>query len=302
MVNVLSWILAALAGLAVLALTVSLGLGIATFLVGFVVVSLMGALLYALVLYLFFFAPKHVRQLLTLYKRVRFLFFTKRHSSAGERTRASRFWDFQKGPTCAINAQRIVLAMFGIVRSESELMQRQGAFGKFNVVDGSSSEKLLLEGYGLDVKDVVVGSSADLIFRVWDSLRRGRIVLLRVNAFQLNNFDEMFRSAETPLVDHLIIITEVESSGGGNLILYYTDTGVFDGSIKRAPAEAIVSASGLRFVETPRLRKMEANARQGSTLKKDIRCIGCGARIRVPLGIKGFARCPRCKTKFPVDE
>ena len=181
------------------------------------------------------------------------LFILKNKEITGAPLIAEEHWKLQEGPTCAIEAQRIILAVFGVTKETSDLSARQQAYGKFKKNVGSTSIKLLLDGYGISTQQMSEEEKSSN-FTIWKHLHQGRLILATTNSYLLNNTDE-FTPPNRPIHDHTIIITSLISTPKGTLAIY-TDTGSFDGSLKavylKHLKESIRSGITLLTPKTPR--------------------------------------------------
>lgn len=176
----------------------------------------------------------------------------KKGKTIGNPEVAARHWKFQRGNTCAINAQRIVLAIHGVFRSESQLVARQSSYGR-HTANGSSDISMLLEGYGLKSRMVNFASRRDLPLRLFSTFRKGRVAIVPVNSSLINQPDPAFDSPIGARVDHVVIATAMEPLGNGHYKVYYTDTGVADGRLKAVDERVLVGAGENRFVEGPKI-------------------------------------------------
>ena len=100
--------------------------------------------------------------------------FKRKGGWAGTPDIALDRWNWQNGPTCAINAQRVILSLFGVDKSEVELAGRQQAYGRYSKKKGTSDVSFVLEGYGLKVRRKSK-KSRWLFSEMWSGLRSGRL-------------------------------------------------------------------------------------------------------------------------------
>ena len=243
------------------------------------------------------------------YKSPFYYFLKSNRAQVGDIFTCDKHWKWQEGGTCAIEAQRIVLKMSGVDRSVSDLASRQAAFGEFHPGKGSTSVKLLLEGYGVKVKSfkneqfkwheitakLVRG---DLRYRFWKKLKSGSLILATVNSYILNTPDG-FDLKSRPVHDHVIIVMGLVSIRG-SLYVFYTDTGCFDGSVKSIAFGNFLRASaGSNYVEVPKV--VPKNNFNIVESKYTVACPRCRSLLKVPFGKKGHATCKKCSVKFEIN-
>lgn len=85
---------------------------------------------------------------------------------------------------------------------------------------------------------------------------------------------------------------------------FYTDTGVFDGSLKAASvSQLIASISGNVVLETNSVASNSV-VRDGDNLEleKTVSCPRCRQILKVPFGKRGIAKCGKCNERIPVSE
>jgi hypothetical protein len=202
------------------------------------------------ILFLLYKSPRIFRRLKSTCSL--FLFKAASGREIGLKQKVNRIWQHQEGKTCAINAQRIVLSVFGIERNEDELWRRQQSFGLFDPREGARSISFLLKGYGIRCTEREILRPGEFSYAVYRSLSRGRLILLRVNSYLLNNPDSTFDGPIDPDCNHVIAVTRIRSKGIGNQPeVVYIDTGHPDGDQRVAPLEEIRKASNSTITETP---------------------------------------------------
>jgi hypothetical protein len=175
-------------------------------------------------------------------------------SMSGNPSIAQAFWKKQSGNTCAINVQRIVLEIFGKHKEERDLAERQKAFGKYADNEGSKSTSFLLDGYGLETKKINLAEFGQerYLFQLWKLIRKGRLLIAPVNSFLLNNPDSSFSQNEDKQIDHAVLITAIETHGKDKLDVFYCDTGVNNGSIRKINGADFYYAAGKELIATPK--------------------------------------------------
>lgn len=219
-------------------------------------------------------------------------------------------WRLQQGNTCAINAQRMVLAICGIHKTEQELAQRQQAYG-LHSEHGSTDIANLMSGYGLAVKRVSVESKESFVKQLFYTLREGRLAVATVNMALLNTPDPSFRTQRRAVPDHVILLTGLRNIGSGNYLVYYTDSGTADGVLKHVDFRVMQEAAGPKLVATPvlfdgdirrwpfsptSLDPIPVNAvPDGPTIAP---CPQCDQPLRFRLTNEARVSCPRCKYRF----
>lgn len=235
------------------------------------------------------------------YRAKYLLFIAGKNKVIGHPFSTQKHWRYQEGPTCAIEAQRILLALFGIEKEISDLASRQEAYGKFDSTKGATSVKLLLEGYGVNVESIPEQNKS-LSFKIWKALYQGRYILATTNSYLINNTDN-FSPSSRPIQNHAIIITSLISRPK-EILATYTDTGVFDGSIKVITLKHLSESirAGV-IMQTPKIFKR--NIKKISELtehKKTISCPNCRSYMLVPFGKPGAAKCNKCSIKINIDD
>jgi hypothetical protein len=219
-------------------------------------------------------------------------------------------WRFQQGNTCAINAQRMVLAICGIQKNERELAQRQQAYGLHSAA-GSTDIQHLMAGYGLAVRTINVASKSAFIKQLYYTLRQGRLAVATVNSSLINTPDPDFHSPSRVVTNHAILVTGLRNIGGKNYRVYYTDSGVPDGALKSLDARVMQEATGTAFIETPVL--FEGQFRRWPYMPKNLDkvpvealtegpvttpCPQCEKGLRFQLAHEARVVCPRCAYQF----
>jgi len=174
-------------------------------------------------------------------------------SMSGNPSIAQAFWKRQLGNTCAINIQRIVLEIFGKRKNERELAERQKAFGRYDDNKGAKSMFFLLDGYGLKTKKINLADSEqkEYLFQLWKLLRKGRLLIAPVNSFLLNNPDSSFKYDGGKKIDHVVLVTAIETHQKDKIDVFYCDTGVNNGSIRKINGAEFYYAAGKEFIATP---------------------------------------------------
>ena len=252
------------------------------------------------VFFVFLFLPYFFR---TGYPKILYFIFCRGRKIVGNPSIAITHWTYQHGPTCAINTQAMVLGVFGINKNIADLSRRQESQGTFFEGKGATSSVTLLKGYGLDVSEVSLGKIGEKGFFLWKNLRKGRLVICGANLYVLNNPDSQFRPSKDPAADHAILVTGMRSCKG-LVEVFYSDTGVFDGSIKVLPLpdfEAAISAKAWATVKLPSYRRKQKEFLVES-IRKVVCCPSCRTALRFSFGGSGYVRCGNCSSKFFIEE
>ena len=199
-----------------------------------------------------------------------FLFLNSTKEVVGLPDVALEFWDIQdRNDNCAIATQSLVLKVFGVFKDDNDLLKRQQAYGSFIESKGSSSVTTLLDGYGISNKNI---ESKSLKFDLWRFLSQGKLVLAKVNSFLLSNHED-FNSYDLPIYDHVILITGISTINGKEFV-FYSDTGVMDGSVKTIPFKYLELATSKYITVTDPIPnfKVKSKSFDLSILKKVIAC------------------------------
>lgn len=234
--------------------------------------------------------------------RARKILFTLTDGSiVGMPFAAEEAWRYQKGNTCAIEAQRVILSLLGISKENSDLSARQKAYGGYDEKQGASSIKLLLDGYGIKTEPIDKPHK-DFNFKIWHKLSQGRLILATTNSHLLNNTEDFF-APKIPIHDHVIIITALIKTPQGTLATY-TDPGVFDGSLKAINIKHLKeSTHSGTFLATPIIPNRTTSTIESIlSRKKKICCPRCRLYMRVPFGKIGTAKCEQCNSIIKVDD
>lgn len=165
---------------------------------------------------------------------------------------AAKHWRYQTGSTCAVNAQRVILSLCGVECSENELVKRLTAYGKHSRM-GSSDVKLLMEGYGLDVREIHYKKKASFTRCLYDTLNDGRLAIILVNSSLLNLADVRFNTEAKVVPDHAIIVTALRTIKKGHVEAYYTDSGSSDGRVKTVNVKVLCEITYQTIIQSPRL-------------------------------------------------
>lgn len=217
----------------------------------------------------------------------------------------SEHWMPQDGPTCAIAAQRIVLKIFNIKKSLKDLSERQAAYGHYKKDLGSNSLSFLLKGYGIETEEVSIQEKL-FEYILWKNLRKNRPLIVAVNSYVLNNPDEFKIDYKEATPDHAIIISGIQERNR-EFIIYYSDTGMIDGSLKTIKSKALlqsISKKTYSMIATSTVPDKYINTLDkitNSSKKMDektiINCPSCNHKLRVPKK-NIIVTCVNCKNKF----
>lgn len=227
----------------------------------------------------------------------------KRERVIGLPKTVSKYWFFQKGKTCAIAAQKIVLSIFDINKDMEDLEKRQKAYGYYHENIGSSSISLLLKGYGLDVLEKKLDRYS-FEYDLWKSFKSNKVLLVIVNSYLLNeNSDGFSADLNNPIGDHVIILSGLQYKDG-LCNIFYTDTGVATGEVKKINSQILkksLSHSAL-VVETPSIpnSKLLQEGTDDLVYKAIVLCSKCNKQLRVPRK-KVSVVCNRCGYNFIFD-
>jgi hypothetical protein len=243
-----------------------------------------------------------IKTVILLIERLIYLIYFKIHSKVGKKSNlVAHFWEYQSGSTCAINTQRIILRLFDMNKSESELALRQASYGMYDEKKGACNNSLLLEGYGLKCKEVETNKKSDFLFKLFRSLFQNKICIINVNAYLLNNRENFYVNNTNPIYDHSILITSLERKRIGEFDVIYTDTGTFDGSMKRIDFKIFYQCSEKKFIESPRIVIRGPIDNDSGEVKKIICCPNCSQKLRIPFDKKLNITCKKCHVMFSVE-
>lgn len=217
----------------------------------------------------------------------------------------SNHWIRQTGNTCAIAAQQIVLKIFNMNRPLDDLAERQRAYGHYKKESGSNSLSFLLTGY--DIKTEKIGIDDKLFeYNLWKILRKNRILIVAVNSFVLNKPDSFRIDYKEAIPDHAIIISGIEEKNG-DYIVYYSDTGIHDGRLKKTKSKHLLQAISKKSYymiateSVPEEAISQEDKREVITKESDMKvtisCPACNQKLRVP-NRKIIVTCKNCTTKF----
>lgn len=242
-------------------------------------------------------------------------FKIQRDTFIGEPEIALQHWRKQIGPTCAINAQRMILAMFGIRKNESQLKDRHAAYGLYHYGRGSTDLKNLMEGYGLKVRSVQFDPKYGMAEQLYYTLHSGRLAVASVNATLLNNPDPEFISSRRAVENHAIILTGLHHLHGDQYRVYYADSGVQRGAMKSVDIRVMQEAMGSRYIETPPVFKAKVKTLSSSEAPAyrikgkgkgseefSIVCPECHGPLKFRLQRKVNVTCPRCHHQFSMEK
>jgi hypothetical protein len=165
-------------------------------------------------------------------------------------------WEYQKSNTCAINTQRLILSKFGISRDEEHLKHIQKSFGEYNKISGSSSLVRLLDSYKIKyrtISTVNIDSPYDkdteyIKKKLAEEIITGSVLIAKTNSYLLNLNDDDLEVMERPSIDHSIIITALEKINDCDLFVYYTDTGIPNGAIRKTNLDKLIKISSSEYI------------------------------------------------------
>ncbi|RUO46604.1 hypothetical protein CWE21_10635 [Pseudidiomarina aquimaris] len=262
----------------------------------FVVISVLFLLLYRVILLLAFYANK------------------LRGGEVGQAQRIAQLWYRQETTTsCAIACQRIILQLYGLVRSEEDLSKRQAAVGAYKEGKGATSVTQLLHGYKLKLSGYTVDELKSLERTLWSELVRSKVIITSVNSYLLNNQDSNFE-AKNPIPDHAILITGLVFERTKPYVLY-CDPGVEGGALKKVSLSFFKNALGSKIFSVSKQRKIpielptffsswllkrehkSANSSSQSSAKAIGTCNQCAQNFKIPATGNIIARCPKCGVK-----
>ena len=252
---------------------------------------------------IFYASIKIIFNFKSIAKKIKFTkFLNGKRSISGIPDIAVEHWNIQERDfTCAIATQSLVLKIFGLFKNEKDLSERQKAYGEFHESKGSTSITTLTEIYGIKTYELE-SSIQNLIYDMWKKLDEGCLLLFKVNSYLLNNIDSSCASDKKPVFDHVILVTGMASSNR-NTYIFYSDSGINDGSLKSIASRDFINAASRSFFFTVTIPNFERkkNLFKYEEIKKIVIC-SCKQKLTFPFGKSLKVNCNRCGNLIQIVE